>query len=248
MSHDSSGLRPKVSKTIVGEAGKDENEKKLDDDSREKLKEELLRQFEAGQLKTEQKVRGRNHAGPSALDIQTLLSDYKMLGERAPQPRQIPTIEEQREKAALANKHVLLSSRPSAPLPDLSRPPPGYVCPVQVPPYQPVPQPVFRYEDNIVHRVLQSLMGNQVQQQVQVDYQDLLNKARGWDREAELKSGEALRSLEGSDRSIRSLEALRGGSTKRETEKSKTKRQRSVSIVSVFRPKKNKFQKKKKHV
>ena len=86
-----------MSRTSVGEAGKDENEKKLDDDSREKLKVELLRQFEAGQLKTEENMRGRSHAGPSALDIQTLLSDYKMVGERASQPRQIPTIEEQRE-------------------------------------------------------------------------------------------------------------------------------------------------------
>ena len=82
MSHDSSGLRLKASKTRVGGAGKDENEKKLDDDSREKLKEELLRQFEAGQLKTEENMRGRSHAGPSALDIQTLHNDYKMLAKK----------------------------------------------------------------------------------------------------------------------------------------------------------------------
>ena len=60
--------------------------------SREKLKEELLRQYEAGQLKASKEEVSSKDV-PTAGEIQKLLSDYKMDGEKQqPQPRQIPTI------------------------------------------------------------------------------------------------------------------------------------------------------------
>ena len=86
---------------------------------REKLKEELLRQYEAGQLKAS--VTGGHH-GPT------------ILSGNSNRPRQIPTIEEYRQNAAIAG--VVQFRKPvaiSAPLPtsvhfpDLSRPPPGYI-------------------------------------------------------------------------------------------------------------------------
>ena len=208
--------------------------------TREKLKEELLRQYEAGQLKNENEL--RSETDTKGADIQSLLSDYKWDGERTPQPRQIPTIEEQRERAAYARRSVV-PVRQTVPLPDLSRPPPGYVCPVPVPLYQPVPQPIFRYEDTIVTRVLQSLMGSRSQQQVELpslQSQDAINKVLSWDvgtgGKKDLSEG-CLKSLEGSGRSIRSLEARRGRSTERNVERSRPKkRRRSLSLETVSRP------------
>ena len=94
------------------------------DMEREKLKEELLRQFEAGQLKPSVGVlSGSHHHGP------TILSGNSNL------PRQIPTIEEYRQTSAVTGvvqfrKPVAVSATlPTSSLnfPDLSRPPPGYV-------------------------------------------------------------------------------------------------------------------------
>ena len=91
---------------------------------REKLKEELLRQYEAGQLKPSVNVlSGGHHHGP------TILSGNSNL------PRQIPTIEEYRQTSAIAGvvqfrKPVAISATlPTSTLhfPDLSRPPPGYI-------------------------------------------------------------------------------------------------------------------------
>ena len=90
---------------------------------REKLKEELLRQYEAGQLKAS--VSGGHHGGHHGPTI---------LSGNSNRPRQIPTIEEYRQNAAIAG--VVQFRKPvaiSAPLPtsvhfpDLSRPPPGYI-------------------------------------------------------------------------------------------------------------------------
>ena len=101
--------------------------RKPDDTSdmeREKLKEELLRQFEAGQLKPSVSVlSGGHHHGP------TILSGNSNL------PRQIPTIEEYRQTSAVTGlvqfrKPVAVSAtHPTSSLhiPDLSRPPPGYI-------------------------------------------------------------------------------------------------------------------------
>ena len=86
---------------------------------REKLKEELLRQYEAGQLKAS--VSGGHH-GPT------------ILSGNSNRPRQIPTIEEYRQNAAIAGvvqfrKPVAISAAlpTSVHFPDLSRPPPGYI-------------------------------------------------------------------------------------------------------------------------
>ena len=86
---------------------------------REKLKEELLRQYEAGQLKAS--VTGGHH-GPT------------ILSGNSNRPRQIPTIEEYRQNAAIAGvvqfrKPVAISASlpASVHFPDLSRPPPGYI-------------------------------------------------------------------------------------------------------------------------
>ena len=87
---------------------------------REKLKEELLRQYEAGQLKAS--VSGGHHAPPT------------ILSGNSNRPRQIPTIEEYRQNAAIAGvvqfrKPVAISASlpTSVHFPDLSRPPPGYI-------------------------------------------------------------------------------------------------------------------------
>ena len=103
-------------------------------DEREKLKEELLRQFEAGQLKT---------ASHTILSGTYDVRNQPLLQPRA---RQIPTIEEHR--AANANPSQVLRRTTSLPrsaasltiqpggslyLPDLSRPPPGYTYPQQLP-------------------------------------------------------------------------------------------------------------------
>ena len=118
--------------------------------AREKLKEELLRQFEAGQLKVDGNL-------SSQATCSVLSQD---------QPRFIPTIEEQRDKL-VSVRHP--ATRPTVPLPDLSRPPPSFSRPhvqaLSVPLYQ--QQPIYSYEDTIVTRVLQSLMGNRVQQQTE---------------------------------------------------------------------------------
>ena len=91
---------------------------------REKLKEELLRQYEAGQLKPSVNVlSGGHHHGPTILSVNSNL------------PRQIPTIEEYRQTSAIAGvvqfrKPVAISATlPTSTLhfPDLSRPPPGYI-------------------------------------------------------------------------------------------------------------------------
>ena len=108
--------------------------RKEEEAAREKLKEELLRQFEAGQLKSENEA--HSLVSPSAGEIQKLLRDYKLDGEREAQPRQIPTIEEQRDKTVNTRRSLIpappsWAPAPQAPLPDLSRPPPGYLRPVQ---------------------------------------------------------------------------------------------------------------------
>ena len=89
---------------------------KFEELKKEELKEELLRQYEAGQLKP----------------ITTLSHN---------QPRQIPTIEEHRaasnsaaaaavvRRAASISRPVTVSAPSSVYLPDLSRPPPGYNYP-----------------------------------------------------------------------------------------------------------------------
>ena len=93
---------------------------------REKLKEELLRQYEAGQLKAS--VSGGHHAPPT------------ILSGNSNRPRQIPTIEEYRQNAAIAGvvqfrKPVAISATlpTSVHFPDLSRPPPGYIYAGQQP-------------------------------------------------------------------------------------------------------------------
>ena len=91
---------------------------------REKLKEELLRQYEAGQLKAS--VSGGHHGGHHGPTI---------LSGNSNRPRQIPTIEEYRQNAAIAGvvqfrKPVAISASlipTSVHFPDLSRPPPGYI-------------------------------------------------------------------------------------------------------------------------
>merc|ERR1719206_1011838 len=76
-------------------------------------------------------------------------------------------------------------TRSNPPLPDLSRPPPGFSRPqlqaVPVPFYQ--PQAMYSYEDTIVSRVLQSLIGNRVQQVEPPNGQpqDVIEKVLNWD-------------------------------------------------------------------
>ena len=91
---------------------------KLEELKKEELKEELLRQYEAGQLK------------PATANATLSLN----------QPRQIPTIEEHRanstavvRRTASVTRPVTVSAPSSVYLPDLSRPPPGYNYP-SVPP------------------------------------------------------------------------------------------------------------------
>jgi len=213
--------------------------------AREKLKEELLRQYEAGQLKPDKDPNCQ--PGPTTGDVQKLLREYKMDGER--QPRQIPTIEEQRgERAAFVRRSVAVPRQIVSvprPLPDLSRPPPGYVYPirtVQMPIYQPAPQPIYNYEDTIVTRVLQSLMGSRNQQpQMELpslQSQEALSKVLSWDVEGGLKrdvSEVSRRSLIEA-RSI-SKEGRKSKSREKSREKMKrSKRRRSLSIESVCRP------------
>ena len=123
----SSGYRtqeelPKKSRSPSSSSGRKPGD--TSDMDREKLKEELLRQFEAGQLKPSVGVlSGSHHHGP------TILSGNSNL------PRQIPTIEEYRQTSAVTGvvqfrKPVAVSATlPTSSLnfPDLSRPPPGYI-------------------------------------------------------------------------------------------------------------------------
>ena len=102
-------------------------------EAREKLKEELLRQYEAGQL------------GPPQHQSARLTSV----------PRQIPTIEENRATVKRMSTLAVHRAPPSAAyLPDLTRPPPGY-CRLQppAPPIQlyhhqthPLQLPPYSYE------------------------------------------------------------------------------------------------------
>merc|ERR1719318_504381 len=125
------------------------------------------------------------------------------------QPRHIPTIEEQREK--VFNTRRSNNARSGVPLPDLSRPPPGFARPpvqtLPIPFYQ--PQPVYSYEDTIVTRVLQSLMGSRGHKQVEPPHgqpQDVVNKVMNWDTGAGLGgkeiSDECRRSLGELERSL----------------------------------------------
>ena len=192
--------------------------------AREKLKEELLRQFEAGQLKVDGNF--PSHATSSVPSLS--------------QPKFIPTIEEQRDKFGPV-RHLPTAARPSVPLPDLSRPPPGFSRPqVQalssVPFYQ--PQPIYSYEDTIVTRVLQSLMGNsRVPQQAEPPIgpsQDVIDKVLNWEV-AGTGTCEGGRRGQADDRR-RSLSDDRGRSLSRYREKSpgrRKKRRSSESIVSV---------------
>ena len=214
--------------------------------AREKLKEELLRQYEAGQLKADKDPNCQT--GPTTGDVQKLLREYKIDGER--QPRQIPTIEEQRgDRAAYVRRSVAVPRQAvSVPrsLPDLSRPPPGYVYPirtVQMPFYQPAPQPIYNYEDTIVTRVLQSLMGSRNQhQQSQMELpslqsQEALSKVLSWDVDGGRKGdlSEVSRSSLKEARSF-SKEGRKSKSRERSRERvKKSKRRRSLSIESVSR-------------
>ena len=88
--------------------GLTQSNNKLELEAREKLKEELLRQYEAGKL------------NPAGGVLPTPKSSV---------PRQIPTIEENRASVRRmpAVTAVTAVSRPAPRyLPDLSRPPPGY--------------------------------------------------------------------------------------------------------------------------
>ena len=82
---------------------------KMELDAREKLKEELLRQYEA--------------LNPGAVAAHSSQSA----------PRQIPTIEDAR--ASSVKRIQVVAARPPSYFPDVSRPPPGYCAlPSQVPP------------------------------------------------------------------------------------------------------------------
>jgi hypothetical protein len=223
-------------KSGVGSTARERRKK--EEAAREKLKEELLRQFEAGQLKAEKDV-PHSQASPSAGEIQKLLRDYKLDGVREAQPRQIPTIEEQRDKTVSTRRSIPPPPRHPAPvpLPDVSRPPPGYLRPVQAMPvsfYQ--PQPLYSYEDTIVTRVLQSLMGNRAQQPVElpsVQPQDAMDKVLSWD----LSSGGRKEDF-GGTRMERSLSRERRltRSPERSGERPRPKRRRSLSTDTVCRP------------
>ena len=221
--------------------------RKKEEAAREKLKEVLLRQFEAGQLKAEVSL-GSHQASPvSGAEIQKLLREYKAESGRETQPRQIPTIEEQREKM-VTTRRIIPPTRQAVPLPDLSRPPPGFLRPpVQAVPmsfYQ--PQPMYSYEDTIVTRVLQSLMGSRVQQQVELppgQPQDVVDKVLLWD--VGTGSGVKKEHVEGSKRRSsgdfeRSLSKERWHSTSRDRERSgdrsRPKRRRSLSLESIRMP------------
>jgi len=112
----------------------------------------------------------------SSEDIKYLLKKLEadIETERQHKPQQIPTITDLREKTSASRSTSFLSGRQSANvrLPDVSRPPPGYAPPivpsvsVPIPMYQHVSQPLYNYEDNIVSRVLQSIMKNQNLQQL----------------------------------------------------------------------------------
>ena len=218
--------------------------RKKEEAAREKLKEVLLRQFEAGQLKAEVSL-GSHQASPvSGAEIQKLLREYKAESGRETQPRQIPTIEEQREKM-VTTRRIIPQTRQAVPLPDLSRPPPGFLRPpVQAVPmsfYQ--PQPMYSYEDTIVTRVLQSLMGGRAQQQVELPLcqpQDVVNKVLGWDvvtgsgGKKDKLDGVSRRSIEKSLSKERWRSASRDG--ERSGERCMRKRRRSLSIESVRRP------------
>ena len=85
-----------------------ETKEKMELDAREKLKEELLRQYEA--------------LNPGLVAAHSSQSA----------PRQIPTIEENRASSV---KRVPVVTRPPSYFPDVSRPPPGYCAlPAQVAP------------------------------------------------------------------------------------------------------------------
>ena len=132
------GPGPTSSTPRTGQEGEKE---KVEMEAREKLKEELLRQYEAGQL-------GPPHQSGRLTSV----------------PRQIPTIEENRAHVARMSSLTVSRPTPSSYLPDLTRPPPGY-CRLQPPPIQlyhhqshPLQLPAYSYEENLVTRILQSLV------------------------------------------------------------------------------------------
>merc|ERR1719233_2491530 len=194
--------------------------RRKEEGAREKLKEELLRQFEAGQLKVEGNL--PSHATSSA--------------PSGNQPRFIPTIEEQRDQLQLIPLRHPPTTRPSVPLPDLSRPPPGFSRPhvqaLPVPLYQ--PQPIYSYEDTIVTRVLQSLMGNRVQQQTEPPSgpsQEVVDKVLNWDVVGTGRRGQGdddLRKSSSVDRRRSISKSLENSLGRR-----RNKRRSSESIVSV---------------
>ena len=109
--YNTGGLTSSSAAVSPGPASGGHNSKgKMELEAREKLKEELLRQYEA--LNPGPGVVG-SHSQPAA-------------------PRQIPTIEENRASSV---KRVQVVARTPSYFPDLSRPPPGYCAlPPQVPP------------------------------------------------------------------------------------------------------------------
>ena len=114
---------------LAAQADYYEVKKKLEE--REKLKEELLRQYEAGQLKTQM-----CSLGAMSSTVPTLLSG------NTNHPRQIPTIEEHRaaSTSTMVRRTTVSLPRPLH-LPDLSRPPPGYNFPLATQPVVPTPSP-----------------------------------------------------------------------------------------------------------
>ena len=133
---------------IASQADYYEVKKKLEE--REKLKEELLRQYEAGHLKTQM-----CSLGAVSSTVPTLLSG------NTNHPRQIPTIEEHRAASTSTMVRRTVSLTRPLHLPDVSRPPPGYNFPLaavtqpvptstpvpSVPLFQPTPTPTpYTYE------------------------------------------------------------------------------------------------------
>ena len=131
-------------------------------EDREKLKEELLRQYEAGQLKPRVILSGSSNTPRQVSDELTQTPEVLLL-----LPLQIPTIEEFRAAVSSTSavcvrprvaisvpRHVPslhLDSRhvSSLHLPDVSRPPPGYSYPAQRTLYQShllTPAPSLNYE------------------------------------------------------------------------------------------------------
>ena len=193
------------------------NKRETESVARERLKEELLRQYEAGQIETPEQGRG------------SVVSCHREESDVTSRARHIPTIQEQRDKFAFYKRRNYMSPSLSyaraVSLPDVSRPPPGYIRPVQtvvpVPYYQ--PQSTYSYEDTIVSRVLQSLMNSRSSPN---DHFHQINPKAKYDAGVE-------------DKIMNWKTSLKGDEKRRPSERKSISRDRDSSISRGSSPRRN---------